>query len=70
MKLNQTIDAEQLAEWIDLYQDQLFRYAFFRIGSKEDAEDSSSDLEAVLPMTEAQVCWKRWDSDSWTERGD
>ena len=43
MKLYQTIDAKQLAEWIDLWQEQLFRYAFFRIGSREDAEDVVQD---------------------------
>ena len=55
MKLNQTIDAEQLAEWIDLYQDQLFRYAFFRIGSKEDAEDVVQDAFLKIAATTAHI---------------
>lgn len=55
MKLNQTIDAEQLAEWIDLYQDQLFRYAFFRIGSKEDAEDVVQDAFLKIAATSAHI---------------
>ena len=55
MKLNQTIDAEQLAEWIDSWQDQLFRYAFFRIGSKEDAEDVVQDAFLKIAATSTNV---------------
>ena len=43
MKPIETIDAAQLAEWIDSWQEQLFRYAFFRIGRREDAEDLVQD---------------------------
>ena len=55
MKLNQTLDAEQLAEWIDSWQDQLFRYAFFRIGSKEDAEDVVQDAFLKIAATTAHI---------------
>ena len=30
---------ERLGHWVDLYQDQLYRYAFFRLGNRGDAED-------------------------------
>lgn len=55
MKLNQTIDAEQLAEWIDSWQDQLFRYAFFRIGFKEDAEDVVQDAFLKIAAATAHI---------------
>ena len=43
MKLNPKTNIEQLAEWIDLWQEQLFRYAFYRVGSRSDAEDIVQD---------------------------
>lgn len=43
MKLNQTISNEQLGEWIDLWQDSLYRYAFFKVGNRADAEDVIQD---------------------------
>ena len=30
---------ERLGHWVALYQDQLYRYAFFRLGNRGDAED-------------------------------
>lgn len=42
MKRLQT-NLERLGEWIDLYQEQLFRYAFFRLGNRDDAEDVLQD---------------------------
>ena len=38
MKLNSKTNIEQLAEWIDEWQDQLFRYAFYRVGNRSDAD--------------------------------
>lgn len=43
MKLNSKTNIEQLAEWIDQWQEQLFRYAFYRVGSRSDAEDIVQD---------------------------
>jgi RNA polymerase sigma-70 factor (ECF subfamily) len=43
MKQNQTISNEQLGEWIDLWQDSLYRYAFFKVGNRADAEDVIQD---------------------------
>lgn len=43
MKQNQTISSELLGEWIDLWQDQLYRYAFYRLGNQADAEDVIQD---------------------------
>ncbi|MBQ2247844.1 MAG: RNA polymerase sigma factor [Tidjanibacter sp.] len=34
---------ESLSEWIDRYEEQLFRYAFFRLGNRSDAEDVVQD---------------------------
>ena len=43
MKPNQTISNEQLGEWIGLWQDALYRYAFFKVGNRADAEDIVQD---------------------------
>ena len=43
MKLTQKTNIEQLAEWIDEWQEQLFRYAYFRLGNRSDAEDVVQD---------------------------
>ena len=55
MKLNQTIETEQLAEWIDAWYDQLFRYAFFRIGRREDAEDVVQDAFLKIASTTTHI---------------
>ena len=39
MKLNSKNNIELLARWVDEWQEQLFRYAFFRLGNRTDAED-------------------------------
>ena len=43
MKQQLTISNEQLGKWIDLWQDALYRYAFFKVGSRADAEDIVQD---------------------------
>ena len=43
MKLNSGTNIKQLSQWIDEWQEQLFRYAFFRLGNKSDAEDVVQD---------------------------
>ena len=43
MKLNSKTNIEQLAQWIDEWQEQLFRYAYFRLGNRTDAEDVVQD---------------------------
>lgn len=43
MKLNSKNNIEQLAEWVDRWQEPLFRYAFFRLGNRTDAEDVVQD---------------------------
>ena len=55
MKLNQIIETEQLAKWIDAWQDQLFRYAFFRIGRREDAEDVVQDAFLKIAATTTHI---------------
>ena len=53
MKLNSKTNIEQLAEWIDEWQEQLFRYAFFRLGNRSDAEDVVQ--EAFLKVASATL---------------
>ena len=53
MKLNSKTNIEQLAEWIDEWQEQLFRYAFFRLGNRSDAEDVVQ--EAFLKVASATI---------------
>lgn len=53
MKLNSKTNIEQLAEWIDEWQEQLFRYAFYRVGSRSDAEDVVQ--EAFLKVASAAI---------------
>lgn len=40
---NQNTNITHLGRWIDLYQEPLYRYAFFRLGSRSDAEDVLQD---------------------------
>lgn len=46
---------EQLGEWIDLYQDQLYRYAFFRLGNSADAEDVLQDAFLKVASSTATI---------------
>ena len=55
MKLNSKNNIELLASWVDEWQEQLFRYAFFRIGSKEDAEDVVQDAFLKIAATSAHI---------------
>ena len=43
MKQQIKITTQQLGEWVDEWQDALFRYAFFRVGNRADAEDIVQD---------------------------
>jgi DNA-directed RNA polymerase specialized sigma24 family protein len=43
MKQELNISNQQLGEWIDEWQESLFRYAFFRVGDRADAEDIVQD---------------------------
>lgn len=55
MKLNQTISNEQLGEWIDLWQDALYRYAFFKVGNRADAEDVIQDAFLKIASAERAI---------------
>lgn len=55
MKQNQTISSEQLGEWIDLWQDALYRYAFFKVGNRADAEDVIQDAFLKIASTERAI---------------
>ena len=43
MKQQIKITTQQLGEWVDEWQDALFRYAFFKVGDRADAEDIVQD---------------------------
>ncbi len=43
MKQQIKITTEQLGEWVDEWQDSLFRYAYFKTGDRADAEDIIQD---------------------------
>ena len=55
MKPNQTISNEQLGEWIDLWQDALYRYAFFKVGNRADAEDVIQDAFLKIASAERAI---------------
>ena len=55
MKLNSKTNIEQLAEWIDEWQEQLFRYAFYRVGSRSDAEDIVQDAFLKIFSTQNSI---------------
>ena len=54
MKLNSN-NIEQLAEWIDEWQEQLFRYAFYRVGNRSDAEDIVQDAFLKIASTTTPI---------------
>lgn len=55
MKLNSNNNIEQLAEWIDKWQEQLFRYAFYRVGNRSDAEDVVQDAFLKIASTTTPI---------------
>lgn len=56
MKQQIKITTQQLGEWVDEWQDALFRYAFFRVGDRADAEDIVQD--AFLKVASSSVAIK------------
>lgn len=58
-------DAEAFGELYDRYADQVFRYLFFRLGSREVAEDLTSDtfLRALRRIGSLQ--WQGRDVSAW-----
>ena len=55
MKLNSKTNIKQLGEWIDEWQDQLFRYAFYRVGNRSDAEDVVQDAFLKIASTTSSI---------------
>ena len=55
MKFNSKTNIEQLAKWIDEWQEQLFRYAFFRLGNRSDAEDVVQDAFLKIASTQTPI---------------
>lgn len=55
MKQELKISNQQLGEWIDEWQESLFRYAFFRIGDRADAEDIVQDAFLKIASTTSSV---------------
>ena len=55
MKQQIKITTQQLGEWVDEWQDALFRYAFFRVGNRADAEDIVQDAFLKAASTPAAI---------------
>ena len=55
MKQQIKITTQQLGEWVDEWQDALFRYAFFRVGNRADAEDIVQDAFLKAASTSAAI---------------
>lgn len=55
MKPNSKTNIEQLAAWIDEWQEQLFRYAFYRVGNRSDAEDVVQDAFLKIAYTTTPI---------------
>lgn len=53
--MKQLTNIERLEEWIDLYQDQLYRYAFFRLGNRDDAEDVLQDAFLKVASSTSKI---------------
>ena len=55
MKLNSGTNIKQLSQWIDEWQEQLFRYAYFRLGNRSDAEDVVQDAFLKIASTTSAI---------------
>lgn len=55
MKQQIKITTQQLGEWVDEWQESLFRYAFFRVGNRADAEDVVQDAFLKAASTPAAI---------------
>lgn len=55
MKQQIKITTQQLGEWVDEWQESLFRYAFFRVGNRADAEDIVQDAFLKAASTPAAI---------------
>lgn len=55
MKQQINITTQQLGEWVDEWQESLFRYAFFRVGDRADAEDVVQDAFLKAASTPAAI---------------
>ena len=55
MKQQIKITTQQLGEWVDEWQDALFRYAFFKVGDRADAEDVVQDAFLKAASTPAAI---------------
>ena len=55
MKQQIKITTQQLGEWVDEWQESLFRYAFFKVGNRADAEDIVQDAFLKAASTPAAI---------------
>ena len=55
MKQQIKITTQQLGEWVDEWQESLFRYAFFKVGNRADAEDVVQDAFLKAASTPAAI---------------
>ena len=55
MKQQIKITTQQLGEWVDEWQESLFRYAFFKVSNRADAEDVVQDAFLKAASTPAAI---------------
>ena len=55
MKNYTTPNYYQLGEWIDAWQEPLYRYAFFRLGRRDEAEDVVQDAFLKIASSSIQI---------------
>lgn len=55
MKNYTTPNYYQLGEWIDAWQEPLYRYAFFRLGHRDEAEDVVQDAFLKIASSSIQI---------------
>lgn len=51
----QQTNIDRIGEWIEMYQEPLYRYAFFRLGNRTDAEDVLQDAFLKVASSKREI---------------